>query len=103
MFNLLVTRPLTTLLGIAGVALFAPVVLPIVGVILKPLVKPVVNLYLDLADEMADGFVEREERKGYIKPGAARDKLKKLVEEVVEDKVRLTQESSAATRLVEKL
>ncbi|MEJ2673521.1 MAG: hypothetical protein P8168_15280 [Deltaproteobacteria bacterium] len=103
MFNLLFTRPLTALLTIAGIAVFAPVICPIVGVILKPLVKPVTNLYLDLADEMADAFVEREESKGYIKPDLDQEELKKLVEEVAENKARLAEESSAAKRLVEEL
>ena len=64
MFNLLFTRPLTTLLTLSGVSVLAPVICPIVGIILKPLVKPVTNRYLDLADEMADAFEERQERKG---------------------------------------
>jgi hypothetical protein len=87
MFNLLFTRPLATLLG----------------VILKPLVGPVTNLYLDLADEMADVFEERQERKGYIHPEADRKKLKRLMEEAAENKARLTEETSAAARLVEEL
>jgi hypothetical protein len=102
-FNLLFTRPLTALLAITGVAILAPVICPIVGVILKPLVKPVTNLYLDLADEMADAFEERQERKGYIKPEADREELKRLMEEAVEDKVRLTEETDAARRLVEEI
>ncbi len=66
--------------------MLAPVIFPIIGVILKPLVGPVTNLYLDLADEMADAFLEREERWGVIKPGADEAELKRLVEEVAEDK-----------------
>jgi hypothetical protein len=103
MFNLLFTRPLATLLTVTGVALLAPVILPLVGVILKPLVGPVTNLYLDLADEMADAFVDREERKGFIKPGRDEQKLKKLVEERAEDKAKLAIETGAAKRLVEEL
>ena len=76
---------------------------PVVGIILKPLVKPVTNLYLDLADEMADAFEERQEVKGYIKPEADREELKKLMEEAVENQARLTEETSAAARLVEEL
>ena len=103
MFGLLLTRPLTTLLAIAGVAVLAPVICPVVGLIIKPLVKPVTNLYLDLADEMADAFEERQERKGYIKPDADQKELKRLMEEAVENKVRLTEETNAAERLVEEL
>ncbi len=47
MFNLLFTRPIVTLLTVAGVAVLAPVIFPIIGVILKPLVGPVTDLYLD--------------------------------------------------------
>lgn len=103
MFNLFIARPILTLLGVAGVAVLAPIVFPIVGVLLKPLVKPVTNLYLDLADEMADAFEERQERKGFIKPEADREELKRLMEEVAENKMRLTEETSAAERLVEGL
>lgn len=103
MFNLLITRPIVTLLTAAGVAVMAPIVFPIVGVILKPLVKPLTNLYLDLADEMADAFEERQERKGFIKPEADREELKRLMEEVAENKMRLTEETNAAERLVEGL
>jgi hypothetical protein len=103
MFNLLFTRPIVALLTLAGAAVLAPVIFPVVGAILRPLVKPATNLYLDLADEMADAFVEREERKGFIKPEADREELRKLVEEVAENKVRLTEESNAAERLVEGL
>jgi hypothetical protein len=103
MFNLLFTRPIVALLTLAGVAVLAPVIFPIVGVILKPLVKPVTNLYLDLADEMADAFLERQENKGFIKPEADRQELKRLMEEAAENKVRLTEETNAAERLVEGL
>jgi hypothetical protein len=103
MFNLFLTRPIVTLLTLAGVAVLAPVICPLVGVILKPLVRPVTNLYLDLADEMADAFVEREERKGFIHPAADQEELKRLIEEVAENKARLTEETSAAERLVEGL
>jgi hypothetical protein len=103
MFNLLFTRPLAALLTVAGAAIFAPVIFPLIGAILKPLVKPVTNLYLDLADEMADAFVERQERKGFIKPEADKEELKRLMEEAAENKARLTEETSAAERLVGKL
>jgi hypothetical protein len=83
------------LLTLAGVSVLAPVIRPIVGIILKPLVKPVTNLYLDLAVEMADAFGERQEREGYIKPEADRKELKRLMEEAVEDKARLTEETEA--------
>jgi hypothetical protein len=103
MFNLLIARPIVTLLTVAGVAVLAPIVFPIVGVILKPLVKPVTNLYLDLADEMADAFLERQESKGFIKPEADHAELKRLMEEAAENKMRLTEETNAAERLVEGL
>jgi hypothetical protein len=103
MFNLLFTHPIVTLLTIAGAAVLAPVICPIVGVLLKPLVRPVTNLYLDLADEMADAFVEREARKGFINPEADRGELKRLMEEAAENKARLTEETSAAERLMERL
>jgi hypothetical protein len=103
MFNLLFTRPIATLIAIAGAAVLAPVVCPILGIVLKPLVKPVTNLYLDLADEMADAFEERQERKGFINPEADREELKRLMEEVAENKMRLTEETNAAERLVEGL
>lgn len=57
MFSLLFTRPIITLLTVAGVAVFAPVIFPIVGVILKPCIRPVTNLHLDLTDETADALV----------------------------------------------
>jgi hypothetical protein len=103
MFNLLFTRPLATLLTVAGVAVLAPVIFPLVGVLLKPLVNPLTNLYLDLSDEMADAFLEREERKGVIKPGADEAELKRLVEERAEDKVKLVLDAAAAASLVEKI
>lgn len=49
---------------------------------------------------MADAFVERQERKGFIKPEADRAELKRLMEEAAENKARLTEETSAAERLV---
>ena len=103
MFNLLFARPIATLLAIAGAAVLAPVICPILGIVLKPLVKPVTNLYLDLADEMADAFEDRQECKGFIRPEADREELKRLMEEVTENKVRLTEETSAAARLIEGL
>ena len=103
MFNLLFSRPIVALLTVAGAAVLAPVIFPIIGVILKPLVGPVTNLYLDLADEMADAFLEREERRGVIKPGADEAELKRLVEKVAEDKVKLRLDAATAGRLVEKL
>ena len=36
MFNLLFTRPLVALLTVAGAAVLAPVIFPVIGVILKP-------------------------------------------------------------------
>ena len=103
MFNLLFSRPIVALLTVAGAAVLAPVIFPIIGVILKPLVGPVTNLYLDLADEMADAFLEREERQGVIKPGGDEEELKRLVEERAEDKAKLCLDAAAAGRLVEKL
>ncbi len=103
MFNLLFTRPITSLLTIVGVAVFAPVIFPIVGVLLKPFVRPVTNLYLDLADEVADAFVEREERKGFIKPKGEEEELKRLVEEIAEGKGKLSVEAGAAEHLLKKI
>jgi hypothetical protein len=103
MFKLLFTRPLVALLTVAGAAVLAPVIFPVIGVILKPLVKPLTNLYLDLSDEMADAFLEREERQGVIKPGADEEELKRLVEERAEDKAKLVLDAAAAASLVEKL
>lgn len=103
MFNLLFTRPLFALLTVAGAAVLAPVIFPLVGVLLKPIVKPLTNLYLDLSDEMADAFLEREERRGVIKPGEDEEELKRLVEKRAEDKARLVLDATAAVTLVEKL
>jgi hypothetical protein len=44
MLKFLFARPIATLLTVAGVAVFAPVIFPIIGVILKPVVRPVTNL-----------------------------------------------------------
>jgi hypothetical protein len=60
MFSFLFARPIATLLTVAGVAVFAPVIFPIIGFILKPAVGPVTNLYLELSDEMAAAIKERE-------------------------------------------
>jgi len=60
MFNFLFARPITTLLTVVGVAVFAPVIFPIIGFILKPAIGPVTNLYLELADEMAEAIDQRE-------------------------------------------
>jgi len=60
MFNFLLARPIATLLTVAGVAVFAPVIFPIIGFILKPAIGPVTNLYLELADAMAEAIEERE-------------------------------------------
>jgi hypothetical protein len=103
MFNLFITRPIVALLTVAGVVVLAPVVFPVVGLILKPIVKPLTNLYLDLADEMADAFEERQEVKGNIRPEADRAELKRLMEEVAENKLRLSEEADAAERLIEKI
>ncbi len=83
--------------------MLAPVIFPLIGVILKPLVGPVTNLYLDLADEMGDAFLEREERKGVIRPGADEEELKRLVEERAEDKAKLALDAAAAGLLMEKV
>ena len=103
MFNFFIARPIVALLTVAGVAVLAPVIFPIMGIILKPIVNPLTNLYLDLADEMADAFEERQERKGNIKPEADRAELKRLMEEVAENKLRLSEETDAAERLIEKI
>ena len=63
MFDLLFRRPLMTLLAVAGTAILAPVIFPVLGVILKPLVKPVTNLYLDIAEEMGEVVEVRERHK----------------------------------------
>jgi hypothetical protein len=47
MFWALVSRPLTVMLTLAGVAILSPVLVPLTAVLVKPLVKPVANLYLD--------------------------------------------------------
>ncbi len=101
-FELLFKRPLMAMLTLAGAAIFAPVVFPVLGVILKPLVRPMTNLYLDLTDEMADAFEERQERKGCIDPGVDREELKKLLERVAEDNL-ITSEKEAVKRLLEKI
>jgi hypothetical protein len=103
MFNFFITRPIVSLLTVAGVAVLAPVIFPIMGIILKPIVNPLTNLYLDLADEMADAFEERQERMGHIKPEVDRAELKRLMEEVVENKMRLSEETAAAEHLIGKL
>jgi hypothetical protein len=46
MFWALLSRPLSTFLTLAGVALLSPVLLPLTKTLVKPLVKPVTNLYL---------------------------------------------------------
>jgi hypothetical protein len=103
MFTLLFTRPLVALMTIAGAAVLAPVIFPLVGVLLKPMIKPLTNLYLDISDEMADAFVEREEQRGVIKPGDDEEELKRLVERRAEDKAKLVLDATAAATLVEKL
>ena len=103
MFNFFIARPLMSLLAVAGAAVLAPVIFPIVGFILKPIVSPLTNLYLDLADEMADAFEERQERMGHIKPEVDRAELKRLMEEVAENKMRLSEETAAAEGLIGKL
>jgi hypothetical protein len=103
MFTFFITRPLVSLLTVAGVAILAPVIFPLIGVIIRPIFNPLTNLYLDMADEMADTFEERQERKGNIRPEADRAELKRLMEEAAENKMRLTQETSAAERLIEKI
>ncbi len=100
MFNLLFTRPIVTLLTVAGVAVLAPVIFPIVGVILKPFVRPVTNLYLDLADEMADALVERDERKGFLKPKGGEEELKRVAEVTAEDKAKVALESIVAKGVI---
>ena len=96
--ELLFKRPVMALLTLAGAAVLAPVIFPVLGVILKPMT----NLYLDLTDEMADAFEERQERQGCIDPGVDREELKRLLERPAEDKM-MTAEKEAAKRLLEKL
>ena len=102
MLELLFKRPVMALLTMAGAAILAPVIFPVLGFILKPIVKPMTNLYLDLTDEMADAFEERQERQGCIDPGVDREELKKLLEKAAEDNM-MTAEKEAAKRLLEKL
>lgn len=64
MFWILLTRPLSAFLTIAGVALFAPVLIPLTAALIKPLIKPVTNLYLDIAEEMGEVVEERHKRQG---------------------------------------
>ena len=103
MFKLLFERPLAALLTIAGVSVLAPVLFPLVAFIIKPVVKPLTNLYLDLTDEVADAFLEREQRKGVISPEADLTELKRLAEAVAEDKGKLALDARAAGRLVEEI
>jgi hypothetical protein len=59
----LISRPLTAMVTLAGVALLSPILLPLTAAIVKPLVKPVTNLYLDLAEEIGEVMEEREKVK----------------------------------------
>jgi hypothetical protein len=63
MFWALVSRPLTAVLTLAGVALLSPVLLPLTAALIKPLVRPVANLYLDVAEEIGEVMEEREKLK----------------------------------------
>jgi hypothetical protein len=59
----LLSRPLTAILTLAGVALLSPVLLPLTQALVKPLVNPVTNLYLDVAEEIGEVIEERERLK----------------------------------------
>jgi hypothetical protein len=59
----LISRPLTAMLTLAGVALLSPVLVPLTAALIKPLVKPVANLYLDVAEEIGEVMEERERLK----------------------------------------
>jgi len=72
MFWALLTRPFSAFLTIAGVALLAPVLLPLTAALVKPLIKPVTNLYLDIAEEMGEVAEERQRQKACK---AAKEKL----------------------------
>jgi len=63
MFWALVSRPLTVMLTLAGVAILSPVLVPLTAVLVKPLVKPVANLYLDIAEDIGEVMEEREQLK----------------------------------------
>jgi hypothetical protein len=89
MFNFLFARPIATLLTVAGVAVFAPVIFPIIGFILKPAIGPVTNLYLELADEMAEAI-------------DAREKLRKPKKAMAEPPCPLSAEEKAAQKLARK-
>jgi hypothetical protein len=89
MFSFLFARPIASLLTVAGVAVLAPVIFPIVGFILKPIVGPVTNLYLELTDEMAEAIKER-------------DKLQKSQKAAAEMTGLLVAEEKAAQKLEKK-
>ena len=82
MFWALVSRPLTAMLTLAGVALLSPVLLPLTAVLVKPLVKPVTNLYLDIAEEIGEVVAERGKLKAEKKVSSkgAKDRDAKEIE-----------------------
>jgi hypothetical protein len=59
----LISRPLTVMATLAGVALLSPVLVPLTSAIVKPLIRPVANLYLDIAEEIGEVMEEREKLK----------------------------------------
>ncbi len=77
MFWVLVSRPLTVMLTLAGVAILSPVLVPLASAIIRPLIKPVANLYLDLAEEIGEVVEEREQLKA---------RQEKIVRKRVQDK-----------------
>ncbi|MGO9621898.1 MAG: hypothetical protein ACLPT6_10885 [Desulfobaccales bacterium] len=89
MFSFLFARPIATLLTVAGVAVLAPVIFPIIGFILKPIVGPATALYLELTDEMAEAIKER-------------DKLQKSQKATAETTGLLVAEEKAAQQLTKK-
>jgi hypothetical protein len=64
----LISRPLTVMATLAGVALLSPVLVPLTSAIVKPLIRPVANLYLDLAEEIGEVIEEREKVKARKAP-----------------------------------
>ncbi len=72
MFWALVSRPLTAMLTLAGVALLSPVLVPLTAALVKPLIRPVANLYLDVAEEIGEVMEEREKLKAAKTSAAAK-------------------------------
>jgi hypothetical protein len=87
MFWALISRPLTAMLTLAGVATLSPVLVPLTAALVKPLVRPVTNLYLDIAEEIGEVVEEREQLKARdekILSKRAQDKEAKEIKEGTE-------------------